>query len=78
MSDILMVCVANETAPKLSEKLVLGIDWGLVTAKAVLADNDYPLLRLLVTPSDAGRLAELGALEVNTPKEINATYKTDY
>ncbi|KAJ2865923.1 hypothetical protein GGI22_001401 [Coemansia erecta] len=42
------------------------------------ADKDYPLFRLLVTPSDTEVPAELGPFEVHTLEDISATYKTDY
>ncbi|KAJ1799076.1 hypothetical protein LPJ59_002080, partial [Coemansia sp. RSA 2399] len=42
------------------------------------ADKDYPLFRLLVTPSDTEIPAELGSFEVKTLEEISATYRTDY
>ncbi|KAJ1794848.1 hypothetical protein LPJ59_004451, partial [Coemansia sp. RSA 2399] len=42
------------------------------------ADKDYPLFRLLVTPSDTEVPAELGPFEMKTLEEISATYKTDY
>ncbi|KAJ1788577.1 hypothetical protein LPJ59_005516, partial [Coemansia sp. RSA 2399] len=42
------------------------------------ADKDYPLFRLLVTPSETEIPADLGLFEVKTLDEISATYKTDY
>ncbi|KAJ1889469.1 hypothetical protein LPJ81_006124 [Coemansia sp. IMI 209127] len=42
------------------------------------ADKDYPLFRLLVTPSDTEVPAELGPFEVKTLDDISATYKADY
>ncbi|KAJ2847343.1 hypothetical protein GGI22_006005 [Coemansia erecta] len=42
------------------------------------ADKDYPLFRLLVTPSDTEVPAELGPFEVKTLDDISATYKSNY
>ncbi|KAJ2607921.1 hypothetical protein EV177_005248 [Coemansia sp. RSA 1804] len=42
------------------------------------ADNDCPMFRLIVTPSDTKVPAELGPYEQKTLEEICATYKSDY
>ncbi|KAJ1737005.1 hypothetical protein LPJ72_000894 [Coemansia sp. Benny D160-2] len=42
------------------------------------ADDDCPMLRLIVTPSDTKVPAELGPYEQKTLEEICATYKSDY
>ncbi|KAJ2655068.1 hypothetical protein IWW48_005733 [Coemansia sp. RSA 1200] len=42
------------------------------------ADTEYPMFRLLVTPSDVDVSAELGPFEQKTLEEISATYKADY
>ncbi|KAJ2662309.1 hypothetical protein IWW48_001884 [Coemansia sp. RSA 1200] len=41
-------------------------------------DTEYPMLRLLVTPSDVDVPTEFGPFERKTLEEISATYKTDY
>ncbi|KAJ2761178.1 hypothetical protein H4S06_001341, partial [Coemansia sp. BCRC 34490] len=41
-------------------------------------DSEYPMFRLLVTPSDVAVPAELGPFEQKTLEEISATYKADY